>query len=205
MAGKTIVGKSPLPTAVAKKPGPKPRDSTQPGSGGKDIPKTGFERSAPEPTFETVVEVASGRKVFLESMAHALIFDVFQMPTVLFAIRDIDGPETEYFLDFYASRLRPLLIEDNQAGDIGALLDLGVWYALDGQEEILTEGLLRRLGGDVHATPQQVKELTIEAVYGAPREERPSRGERWLPALHRNGSRASTRTGGDNRYTDRAR
>lgn len=218
MAGKTIV--TPAATA-AKKPGRQPRDpaaakpgpktgGAKPGTGGKDIPQNGLEHLAKSDTFETVVEIAGSRKVFLENMAHALIFDIFQMQTVLHAIRDIDGQETEYFLDFYASRLRPLLIEDNQHDNIGALLDLGVWFALDGQAEILTEGLLHRLGGDVSATPKQIKELAIEAVYGDNRNETPSRGERWMPALHRNSSRedmqrVSPRHERDERNSRRAR
>lgn len=198
MAGKTTA-KAPSGTAADKpqtraKPGPKPgaaKAATKPAAAKPAlIPTTGLEHLAQESnTFETVKEVTAAMKVFLENMAHALIFDIFQMQSVLNAIREIDAAETEYFLGFYASRLRPLLIEDSQTGEIGALLDLGVWYALDGQEEILTERLTTLLGGDVHAKPMQIRKLAIEAVYGDHRNESPSRGERWMPALHRNSSR----------------
>ena len=227
MAGKTAAAKPQTDTTTtAKKPGPKPgakaaaakEAGAKPAAAAKPASSpritTGLEHlatgAAAESTFETVREVSGVRKVFLENMAHALIFDIFQMQTVLHAIRDIDEPETKYFMDFYASRLRPLLIEDSQNDDIGALLDLGVWYALEGQEEILTEGLIHRLGGVIKATPQQIKELAIEAVYGDHRNDSPSRGERWMPALHRNSSRedmqrVSPRHERDERNSRRAR
>jgi hypothetical protein len=229
MAGKTTA--TPAKAADAKervKPGPKPGAKPGPKSAadkaaakpGADASlgervlgvrsRTAAEQPQAESTFTTFVEVAGVRKVFLENMAHALIFDIFQMQTVLHAIRDIDEVEVSYFLDFYASRLRPLLIEDGQNDDIGGLLDLGVWYALEGQEEILTEGLISRLGGNIQATPQQIKELAIEAVYGDHRNDSPSRGERWMPALHRNSSRedmqrVSPRHERDERNSRRAR
>lgn len=218
MAGKTIVKPQDAATATAKKPGRQPRDpATKPGPKATtqapakpDFIKTGLEHLAKESTFDTVQEVSAVRKVFLENMAHALIFDIFQMQTVLQAIRDISNEEVDYLLDFYASRLRPLLIEDRQDGKICALLDLGVWYALEGQEEILTVGLLNRLGGEVHASPKQIRELAIEAVYGSHRDDSPSRGERWMPALHRNSSRedmqrVSPRHERDERQSRRAR
>lgn len=198
MAGKATTAK-PTGTAPATrgKPGPKAKEAVKPATDAAVKPatvKTGLEHLATQPndqqpgeTFQ-LVEIGSARKVFLENMAHALIFDIFQMQSVLHAIRNIDDQELSYFLDFYASRMRPLLIEDAQHGDIGALLDLGVWYALEGQEEILMEGLITRLGGDISATPEQLKNLAIEAVYGKPREET-SRGERWMPALPRSSSR----------------
>jgi hypothetical protein len=192
MAGKTPTDKpqtaATKPAAV--KPGPKARASSAAGSGGKDSIKTGLEHlaTAPGPKAEAAAAVPAHRQVFLENMAHALIFDIFQMQTVLHAIRDISAEETEYFLDFYASRLKPLLVEDIANGAISALLDLGVWYALEGQEEILTVGLERRLG-DINITNGQIKQLAIEAVYGNHRDENPSRGERWMPSLHRNSSR----------------
>lgn len=208
MAGKTTA-KAPSGTAADKpqtraKPGPKPgaaKAATKPAAAKPADPKpeapTSPEQLAMKvdhtkensDTFMTIVEVGTAKKVFLENMAHALIFDIFQMHQVLHALRSITDVEASYFLDFYASRLRPLLVEDILNGDIGGLLDLGVWYALDGQEEILTEGLITRLGDDIQATPEQTRKLAIEAVYGDNRNETPSRGERWMPALHRNSSR----------------
>ncbi|MNQ42890.1 hypothetical protein D3C85_566010 [compost metagenome] len=198
MAGKTVTDKPQVAATAAKKPGPKPGAKAAAAKPADAKPGTTHDLAQVASmadlgkdtgTFQTVKEISATTKVFLENMAHALIFDVFQMHSVLNAIRDIDEVEVAYFLDFYSSRLRPLLIDDNQSGNICALLDLGVWYALEGQEEILTEGLIERLGGDIQATPEQIKKLAIEAVYGNNRNETPSRGERWMPALHRASSR----------------
>jgi hypothetical protein len=209
MAGKATTAK-PTGTAPATrgKPGPKAKEAVKPaatppgpkaqrqalellgaeGPGANDVSSANTSNIGGLTETFQLVEVDASRKVFLENMAHALIFDIFQMQAVLHAIRNTDDGEVDYFLDYYTSRLRPLLIEDSLNGDITALLDLGVWYALDGQEEILTEGLITRLGGDISATPEQLKKLAIEAVYGKSREES-SRGERWMPALPRNSSR----------------
>lgn len=201
MAGKTVTDKAqdpakkpaatkPAAKPAAAKPGPKARGTAadQPGSGGKDIPKTGMEHLANDDHGTFVVEVPDVDKVFLENMAHALIFDIFQMKSVLHAIARCDEAELIYFLDTYASRLRTLLQDDRKTGHIDALLDVGVWQSLEGQEQRLTELLVERLAGDILTTPEQLKELLIEATYGARREERPSRGERWMPARHRNSS-----------------
>jgi hypothetical protein len=195
MAGKTVTTK---PTEERVKPGPKPgakAAAAKPAAkaaAAKPAGKAGAALATPAgiadatnatdlPKTKAKVEPTAARKVFLESMAHALIFDIFQMTPVLQAISRTDEGELEYFLDNYANSLRPLLIEDQRTGNIDGLLDLGVWNALEGQEEVLTEAILFRLGGALSATPQQLKLLSIEAAFGQRRDQRPSRGEGWLP------------------------
>lgn len=191
MAGKTVTDKptdntrvkpGPKPAAkpAAAKPGPKAAAAKPAGKAGQALDKP----ATPEPDAgktDGEGEVTAVRKVFLESMAHALIFDIFQMTPVLQAIARVDKAELDYFLDNYANSLRPLLIEDQQTGNIDGLLDLGVWNALEGQEVVLTEAIVFRLGGALNATPEQLTKLTIEAAFGQRRTERPSRGEGWLP------------------------
>lgn len=190
MAGKTTTDK---PTGDRIKPGPKPGAkpaAVKPAAkaaAAKPAGKAGSALATPAtdaaelPKTKAKVEPTAARKVFLESMAHALIFDIFQMTPVLQAISRLEEGELDYFLDNYANSLRPLLIEDQQTGKIDGLLDLGVWNALEGQEEVLTEAILFRLGGALSATPEQLKLLSIEAAFGQRRDQRPSRGEGWLP------------------------
>lgn len=191
MAGKTVTsnptdervkpGPKPGAKAAAAKPAAKAAAAKPSGKAGAALATPATPAPADVPKTKAKVEPTAARKVFLESMAHALIFDIFQMTPVLQAISRLEEGELEYFLDNYANSLRPLLIEDQRTGSIDGLLDLGVWNALEGQEEVLTEAILFRLGGALSATPQQLKLLSIEAAFGQRRDQRPSRGEGWLP------------------------
>lgn len=213
---KPVAAKASAVKPTGTKPGPKAgaqaarEAAAKPNSGGKDIPKTGLEHLArqpvtPEPkleeeTFKVLTEV---EKVFLENIAHSLIYDIFTLYSAIETLATLQDFAVEYFIDYYSSKLRPLLIDDEQNGKIGTLLDLGAWQALEGQEVVLAERIIEKLGGNINATQHQMKLLLVEATFGSRKDERPSRGESWMPSRPRHGQRydvlRDSRSGGEGR------
>lgn len=130
---------------------------------------------------------AASRDLRIETMAHALIYDITSLRDVinqlhLMAGEDQPGKGIKRFLDYYVPRLEVLLEEDYLLGNIQALSDLGEWRLLDeamGFEFPYYATIIGALSKPLEPSPAQMA-LLLERSARIEREQA-SRGETWIP------------------------
>lgn len=130
----------------------------------------------------------------LETMAHALIFDIDSLHDVisrLYNLVDNDHrPEVvKKFFAYYVPRLEVLLEEDYLLGNITALSDLGEWRLHDAKSHgdyAHYPLILEMLKKPLEPSPQQMSMLLERSALVE--RENPSRGESWIPKTSRRAS-----------------
>ena len=132
----------------------------------------------------------------LETMAHALVYDIDSLHDViarLYNLVDNDHrPEVvKKFFAYYVPRLEVLLEEDYLLGNITALSDLGEWRLHDAKSHgdyAHYPLILEMMKKPLTPSPQQMAMLLERSALVE--RENPSRGESWIPKTSR---RASTK------------
>lgn len=130
----------------------------------------------------------------LETMAHALIFDIDSLHDVinrLYTLVDSEHrPEVvKKFFAYYVPRLEVLLEEDYLLGNISALSDLGEWRLHDAKSHgdyAHYPLILEMMKKPLEPSPQQMAMLLERSALVE--RENPSRGESWIPKTSRRAS-----------------
>lgn len=130
----------------------------------------------------------------LETMAHALIFDITSLPDVISRLYDLVPHEdresvVDKFFEYYVPRLEVLIEEDYLLGNITALSDLGEWIQHDrrshGDYDHYSR-ILSMLKKPLELSPAQLSWLLDRSA--VLERENPSRGENWIPKSSRRAS-----------------
>lgn len=137
---------------------------------------------------------AASLELRIETMAHALIYDIGCLRDVVTRLHDMsrieDGHKTLMrFFEYYVPRLEVLLEEEYLLGEISALSDLGEWHMVDdafGFEFPHYATIINLLKKPLNPTPRQLAML-FERSAKLERDE-PSRGESWIPKTSRRAS-----------------
>lgn len=132
----------------------------------------------------------------LETMAHALIFDIDSLHDVISRLYNLvpnedREPVIKKFFAYYVPRLEVLLEEDYLLGNITALSDLGEWRLHDSRSHgdyAHYPLILEMMKKPLDPSPQQMSMLLERSALVE--RENPSRGESWIPKTSR---RASTK------------
>lgn len=130
----------------------------------------------------------------LETMAHALIFDIDSLHDVIFRLYSLVPSEdrdtvVKKFFAYYVPRLEVLLEEDYLLGNITALSDLGEWRLHDAKSHgdyAHYALILEMLKKPLEPSPQQMSMLLERSALVE--RENPSRGESWIPKTSRRAS-----------------